>query len=217
MVVRPGTRFPLPIETCGYAGSDGRTQRLPDARGIEQAIHLPPCSDYSAIIALEAHNGCASDARHASDLSAVCCSAGPAWHSGPTPLPTEVQERFQLLTQRRIIAGFGLTECAPLTHSATVDGQAKPGSIGRLLPATAGRIVDPITRRELRFDGRNQGELLIRGPQVMPGYWQRPAMTGHAIDTDGWLHIGLLCTADGDGDFFITGHVGDIAGRTMML
>ncbi len=49
-----------------------------------------------------------------------------------------------VLTQRRIIAGFGLTECAPITHSATLDGQAKPGSIGRLLPATAGRLVDPI-------------------------------------------------------------------------
>jgi len=139
------------------------------------------------------------------------------WHSGPTPLPIEVQERFQLLTQRPIIAGFGLTECAPLTHSAAPDGHAKPGSIGRLLPATAGRLVDSSTGDDLRFDGQDQGELLIRGPQVMPGYWQRPAMTADAIDADGWLHTGLRCTADSDGDFFITGVVGDIAGRTVMI
>jgi long-chain acyl-CoA synthetase len=143
-------------------------------------------------------------------------AAVTSWHSGPTPLPSEVQERFQALTRRPIIAGFGLTECAPLTHSATLDGQIKPGSIGRLLPATAGRIVDSMTGGELRFDGREQGELLIRGPQVMPGYWQRPAMTGRAIDTDGWLHTGLRCTADPDGDFFITGHVEDMAGRAVL-
>jgi long-chain acyl-CoA synthetase len=128
-----------------------------------------------------------------------------AWHSGPMPLPAEVQDRFQLLTQRRIIAGFGLTECAPLTHSTVDDGRAKPGSIGRLLPATAGRLVDSITGNDLRLDGFDQGELLIRGPQVMRGYWQRPATTARAIDADGWLHTGLRCTADGDGDFFITG------------
>jgi len=130
-----------------------------------------------------------------------------AWYSGPTPLPAELQERFQLLTGQRIIAGFGLTECGPFTHGAALDGPAKPGSIGRLLPATAARLVDPISGADLRFDGRDQGELLIRGPQVTPGYWQRPAMTARAIDADGWLHTGLRCAADADGDFFITGVV----------
>jgi long-subunit acyl-CoA synthetase (AMP-forming) len=51
----------------------------------------------------------------------------------------------------------------------------------------------------------------------MPAYWQRPAMTGRGLDADGWLHTGLRCTADGDGDFFITGQVGAIAGPTVML
>ncbi len=51
---------------------------------------------------------------------------------------------------------------------------------------------------------------------MMPGYWQRPAMTGRAIDADGWLHTGLRCTADPDGDFFIAGHIRDIAGRTVL-
>ena len=138
-----------------------------------------------------------------------------AWYSGPTPVPAELQERFQRLTQRRIIAGFGLSECAPLTHSTALDGSAKPGSIGRLLPATAARLLDPISGDDLPFDGRNQGELLIRGPQVMSGYWQRPAMTACALDADGWLHTGLRCSADGDGDFFITGHSRASAGPTL--
>jgi long-chain acyl-CoA synthetase len=140
-----------------------------------------------------------------------------AWYSGPAPLPAQVQARFQLLTQRRIIAGFGPTECAPLTHSAALDGPVKPGSIGHLLPATAARLVDPNTGDDLQFNSRDEGELLIRGPQVMPGYWQRPAMTARALDADGWLHTGLRCTADGDGDFFITGLVGDIAERTVLV
>jgi long-chain acyl-CoA synthetase len=140
-----------------------------------------------------------------------------AWYSGPTPVPGELQERFQRLTRQRIIAGFGLSECAPFTHSAALDGPAKPGSLGRLLPATAARLVDPISGADLRFDGRDQGELLLRGPQVMPGYWQRPAITARTIDADGWLHTGLRCSANADGDFFITGLVEDIAGRSMML
>jgi long-chain acyl-CoA synthetase len=93
-----------------------------------------------------------------------------AWYSGPAPLSAEVQERFQELTQQRIIAGFGLSKCAPLMHSAALDGQPKPGSIGHLLSATAARHLDPRSGDDLRFDGRDQAELLIGGPQVTQGY-----------------------------------------------
>ncbi|HEU5102754.1 MAG TPA: AMP-binding protein, partial [Roseiflexaceae bacterium] len=187
----------------------------PMALGAELVI-VPEPHSVEQILAAAQHEHvtryCATPAHYRTlvDQHQMCLDqldAVMAWYSGPTPLPADVQERFQLLTQRRIIAGFGLTECGPFTHGAALDGPAKPGSIGRLLPATAGRLVDPISGADLRFDGRDQGELLIRGPQVTPGYWQRPAMTARALDADGWLHTGLRCAADGDGDFFITGVV----------
>jgi len=186
---------------------------VPDPQPLEQLLAAAKHEHVTRYCATPAHYRTIVD-QHQSCISEL--GPGTAWHSGPTPLPTELQERFHLLTQRRIIAGFGLTECAPLTHSATLNGQAKPGSIGRLLPATTGRLVDSGTGDDLRFDGQDQGELLIRGPQVMQGYWQRPAMTARAIDADGWLHTGLRCTVDPDGDFFLAGHVGGIAGRSVL-
>jgi len=186
---------------------------VPEPQPIEQLLAAAKHEHVTRYCATPAHYRTIVD-QHQSCISEL--GPGTAWQSGPTPLPTEVQDRFQLLTQRRIIAGFGMTECAPLTHSATLNGQAKPGSIGRLLPATTGRLVDSGTGDDLRFDGQDQGELLIRGPQVMQGYWQRPVMTARAIDADGWLHTGLRCTVDPDGDFFLAGHVEDIAGRSVL-
>jgi long-chain acyl-CoA synthetase len=186
---------------------------VPDPQPLEQLLAAAKHEHVTRYCATPAHYRTIVE-QHQSCISEL--GPGTEWHSGPPPPPTEVQERFQLLTQRRIIAGFGLTECAPLTHSATLNGQAKPGSIGRLLPATAGRLVDSGTGDDLRFDGQDQGELLIRGPQVMQGYWQRPALTARAIDADGWLHTGLRCTVDPDGDFFLAGHVEDIAGRSVL-
>ncbi len=187
---------------------------VPDSQPVEQFLAAARHEHVTRYCATPTHYRMVVD-HHQTCLDQL--AALTMWYSGPTPLPAELQERFQLLTGQRIIAGFGLIECAPFTHSAALDGQAKPGSIGRLLPATAARLVDPISGDDLRFDGRDQGELLIHGPQVTPGYWQRPAMTARAIDADGWLHTGLRCTADGDGDFFITGLVEDIAGRTLLL
>ena len=186
---------------------------VPDPQPVEEILAAARREHVTRYCATPAHYGTIVD-HHQGCIGELGTVTG--WHSGPTPLPREVHDRFQALTQQRIIAGFGLTECAPLTHSATRDGQAKPGSIGRLLPATAGRLVDPVSGGDLQSDGRDHGELLIRGPQVMQGYWQQPAMTARAIDADGWLHTGLCCTVDGDGDFFITGQVEDIAVRSVL-
>ncbi len=123
--------------------------------------------------------------------------------SGSAPLPMEVQERFGRLTGGRLIEGYGLTEAAPVTHCNTVYGVRKSGSVGIPFPDVEAKIVDMETGADLPFDGESQGELIVRAPQVMRGYWNQPEETASTIDTDGWLHTGDICKVDADGFFYI--------------
>ncbi len=123
--------------------------------------------------------------------------------SGSAPLPMEVQERFGQITGGRLVEGFGMTEASPVTHCNPVFGRRKAGSIGVPLPDTEAKIVDLETGEPLPFDGESQGELCVRGPQVMKGYWNRPEETAATIDADGWLHTGDICKVDPEGYFFI--------------
>jgi long-chain acyl-CoA synthetase len=97
------------------------------------------------------------------------------------------------------VEGYGLTETSPLTHANPV-GRAKAGSIGIPLPDTDARIVDLESGADVAPGG--PGELLIRGPQVMRGYWERPEATAEAI-RDGWLRTGDVATMDAEGYFSI--------------
>jgi long-chain acyl-CoA synthetase len=123
--------------------------------------------------------------------------------SGSAPLPMDVQEKFGQITGGRLVEGFGMTEASPVTHCNPVYGTRKGGSIGVPLPDTEAKIIDLETGEELPFDGEAQGELCVRGPQVMKGYWNRPEETAATIDADGWLHTGDICKVDQDGYFFI--------------
>ncbi|MBX0328372.1 long-chain fatty acid--CoA ligase [Oscillochloris sp. ZM17-4] len=123
--------------------------------------------------------------------------------SGSAPLPAPVQARFEALTGGRLIEGYGLSEASPLTHGNPVYGTRKVGSIGVPFPDTEAKIVDLETGAELPFDGVSQGELCVRGPQVMQGYWNRPQETAEVIGAAGWLHTGDICTVDPEGYFFI--------------
>jgi long-chain acyl-CoA synthetase len=123
--------------------------------------------------------------------------------SGSAPLPAQVQERFEALTGGRLVEGYGLSEASPLTHGNPVRGRRKVGSIGVPFPDTEARIVDLETGADLPFDGVAQGELYVRGPQVMQGYWNRPEETAGAIDGEGWLHTGDICKVDPEGYFYI--------------
>ncbi|MBI4715430.1 MAG: long-chain fatty acid--CoA ligase [Nitrospirae bacterium] len=121
--------------------------------------------------------------------------------SGAGPLHAEVQERFETLTGGKLVEGYGLSEASPVTHSNPLYGTRKKGSIGLPFPNTEAKIVDPETGREDVPPG-GVGELTIRGPQVMAGYWNRPEETA-AVLRDGWLHTGDLARMDADGYFFI--------------
>jgi long-chain acyl-CoA synthetase len=130
--------------------------------------------------------------------------------SGSAPLPMAVQEKFGELTGGRLVEGFGMTETSPVTHVNPVYGVRRGGSIGLPVPDTDAKIVDPDTGADLPFDGETRGELCVKGPQIMLGYWQRPDQTAEMIEADGWLHTGDICTVDSDGYFFIVDRLKDL-------
>jgi long-chain acyl-CoA synthetase len=120
--------------------------------------------------------------------------------SGAAPLPREVFERFESLTGGRLVEGYGLSEASPLTHCTPLFGERRPGSIGVPFPDTEARIVD-LTSGEPVAPGE-EGELEVRGPQVMAGYWQRPEDTAEVLH-DGWLRTGDVARMDADGFFYM--------------
>ena len=122
--------------------------------------------------------------------------------SGSAPLPVEVQETFEKLTKGRLVEGYGLTEASPVTHANPLNDVRKVGSIGVPLPSTEAKLVDLLHGRETVAVGQI-GELAIRGPQVMMGYWANPAATRQAISPDGWLYTGDVAQMDEEGYFRI--------------
>jgi long-chain acyl-CoA synthetase len=123
--------------------------------------------------------------------------------SAAAPLPIEVQERFGAITGGRLVEGYGMTETSPLTHGNPVYGLRKSGSIGIPVSDVDAKIVDLDSGAAIAAGTDAQGELLVRGPQVMAGYWERPDETAATIDPDGWLHTGDIARMDEDGYFFI--------------
>lgn len=122
--------------------------------------------------------------------------------SGSAPLPVEVQETFEKLTKGRLVEGYGLTEASPVTHANPLNDVRKVGSIGVPLPSTEARLVDLLHASDIVAVGQI-GELIIRGPQIMMGYWANPAATRQAISPDGWLHTGDVAQMDEEGYFRI--------------
>jgi len=127
--------------------------------------------------------------------------------SGAAPLPLEVQERFESITGAKLVEGYGLTEASPVTHANPLRGRRKAGTIGLPFPNTDAKIVDPGTREELPQG--EVGELAIRGPQVMKGYWQRPEETAEVLG-GGWLFTGDIAAVDEDGYFRIVDRKKDL-------
>ncbi len=128
---------------------------------------------------------------------------------GSSPLPVEVQETFEKLTRGRLVEGYGLTEAGPITHSNPLDGMRKVGSIGIPLPSTEARIMDLKSPRKEMEIGQI-GELVVRGPQVMMGYWHNPDATRKTLTDDGWLFTGDVAVRDSDGYFRIVARKADM-------
>src|SRR5256886_1189413 len=126
--------------------------------------------------------------------------SGMSCISGAAPLPVEVQTRFEQLTGGKLVEGYGLTEASPITHAHPISGIRKMGSIGVPFPDTDARIVDGSGERAL--PPGEVGELAVRGPQVMQGYWNQPAETAQML-RNGRLFTGALWKIDAEGFFYI--------------
>jgi long-chain acyl-CoA synthetase len=120
--------------------------------------------------------------------------------SGAAPLPHEVAVEFERITGGTVREGYGLTEAAPVTHCNPVGQPPRDGSIGLPFPDVEARIISLDDGHDL--PPGEIGELLIRGPQVMAGYWNAPDET-QAVLRDGWLYTGDIAKRDDDGFFYI--------------
>jgi acyl-CoA synthetase (AMP-forming)/AMP-acid ligase II len=122
--------------------------------------------------------------------------------SGAAPLGEDIARQLSKKLGCPVVQGYGMTEASPVTHlSPTTNAPAKPGSIGLVVPNTEVKLVAVDGEREL--GRREEGELWIRGPQIMKGYLNRPEDTAAAIDDDGWYHTGDVGYVDEEGWFFI--------------
>ncbi len=131
--------------------------------------------------------------------------------SGASPLPPQVQKKFMEITSGFLAEGYGLTEASPVTHCNPVDKTMRTvrvGSIGLPLPDTDARIVD-VKTGEKTLEAGETGELTVKGPQVMKGYWRKPEETAIVL-RGGWLLTGDIAKMDQDGYFYITDRKKDL-------
>ena len=129
--------------------------------------------------------------------------------SGSAPLHVEVQESFEKLTKGKLVEGYGLTEASPVTHANPLGGNRKVGTIGIPLPSTQAAIVD-LARGRKEVEPGQIGELAVRGPQVMMGYWKDEEATKAVLMDDGWLLTGDVAQMDEDGYFRIIARKADM-------
>jgi acyl-CoA synthetase (AMP-forming)/AMP-acid ligase II len=129
--------------------------------------------------------------------------------SGAAPLDDNLAQACGRRLNCKVNQGYGMTEASPATHlvSDAIEW-TKVGSIGSMVPGTGCKVVDVVSGAEL--GPGEDGEILIRGPQVMKGYLNNPAATAQILDKDGWLHTGDIGHADADGDFYVVDRVKEL-------
>jgi long-chain acyl-CoA synthetase len=128
--------------------------------------------------------------------------------SGAAALPPEVRREFESHSPQQVIEGYGLTEASPVTHANRAGPENRAGTIGRPLMDTQAKIVDPVAGLEELPIGA-EGELVVRGPQVMKGYFNNPLAT-EAVLRDGWLYTGDIARKEADGHYVIVDRKKDI-------
>lgn len=120
--------------------------------------------------------------------------------SGASALHPDVKKRFQELTGGVLTEGYGLTEASPVTHCNPLYSEDKPGSIGLPIPGTDCKVVDPDNGEPVEIGA--PGEMIIKGPQIMKGYWNQPEETDQVLK-DGWLYTGDIAQMDERGFLYV--------------
>lgn len=133
-------------------------------------------------------------------ISAEKLSSVRVASSGGAALPKWVADKYHALTGRHIVEAYGQSEAAGATHCGPFEGAPVPGSIGRPLPGLEVSLVDVVG---------DVGEIAVRGPSVMKGYWNNDALTQKAL-RDGWLRTGDLARVDAGGNYFIVDRKDDL-------
>jgi long-chain acyl-CoA synthetase len=164
-------------------------QQVLDAMKRRPATFLPGVPPIYRALA-EAANACGADLR--SIRFAI---------SGAMPLPTTIVDLWEATTGGLLVEGYGMTETSPVTLGNPIASTRRPGTVGVPFPSTEIRIVDPHDPTR-DCEEEDSGELLIRGPQVFAGYWNRPGDTAATLIDGGWIRTGDVVVMDHDG--FIT-------------
>lgn len=141
------------------------------------------------------------------ELKKYDLSSLKACFSGAAPLPLEVQVKFQEITGGKLVEGYGLSETSPVTHANPFDAKAE-GSIGLPMPDTLCKIMD-IETGETEMPPGEIGEICVKGPQVMKGYWNKPEENSRAL-RDGWFYTGDIGRMDQRGMTFIVDRKKDL-------
>ncbi len=127
--------------------------------------------------------------------------------SGASPLPAKIQTDFETITGGKLVEGYGLSEASPVTHSNPLSDECRNGSIGLPLPSIEAAILDRTTNEPLPVG--EIGEIVVKGPNVMKGYWQREVDT-QSIFINGWLRTGDIGKMDADGFFYVVERAKDL-------
>lgn len=192
-----GLLLPLRMGSTIVVAADPRDSRALLAAVKRERVTILPAVP-AMLDALSARAG--TDASALASVRGVFC--------GSAPLTEDTRRRFGGFTGARIFEGYGLTETSPVTHCQPVLGTPRSGSVGLPLPDTDAAIVDADDRRR-RLPAGETGELLLKGPQVMAGYWRRAEETALVLQ-DGWFATGDLAVMDDEGWFRIVGRKKDM-------
>ncbi|CAM3751081.1 long-chain-fatty-acid--CoA ligase [Aeromicrobium ponti] len=129
-------------------------------------------------------------------------------NSGSAPMPVELLRDFERKTGAKILEGYGLSEASPVTHCNPPFSERKPGSVGIGYPSTEYKVVDLATGSK-EVPAGELGEVIIKGPQIMKGYWNMPEETANTL-RDGWLYTGDIARMDEDGFLYIVDRKKDL-------
>ncbi|MFC0103162.1 long-chain-fatty-acid--CoA ligase [Sphingopyxis terrae] len=143
------------------------------------------------------------------DLAGTDFSSLRVCISGGAPMPAELREKFVAATGAALVEGYGLTESAGVVATNPYDGPVKAGTIGQPIPATHIRLLDKEYPNRDAPAGE-PGELAVKGPQIMRGYWNRPDADQDSFTADGWLRTGDVATIDADGYIRIVDRLKDM-------